>query len=190
MQKKTLSEQREQVLDTHTSNTTTTLIFKLQQEVKSVKESKRQLEEELRLKTISVAEKGAEISYIRKEYEAKINGIMKEHRLQLQKLGTTNIMNEESARNTQEELSNYEADNFGDDTGLPEKYMLPTIENKSSSIISNNVNENQEQLEREDTFNRGCDHEKGIVRGKCSPQRSSSGSRESISSCELEVSIS
>ena len=190
MQKKTLSEQREQVMDTHISNTSTTLIIKLQQEVKSIKESKRQLEEELRLKTISEAEKSAEINHIQREYEAKLKSIMKEHRLQLQKLETANIMNEESARNTREEQSNYEADNSADDTGLPEKYILPTIENKSSSVISNNINENQEQLEKEDTFNQGYDHEKGIVRGKCSPQQSSRGSRESISSCELEVSVS
>ena len=142
----------------------------------------------MRLKTISDAEKDVEVSRIRREHEAKLNDIIKEHRLQLQKLETANIMNQESARNTQEQ-SEYNTNEPVDDTGLPEKYILPTIENKNppQGAVKDKIDENLLKLERQNTFTL-VDEQKSSGRGKHSPELSLTGSGDSNSNSEPEVS--
>ena len=61
MQKRAFTEQRDHSSDVLSSEARNTLIIKLQQEVKTLKENKKRLEEALHMKTVSEAEKATEI---------------------------------------------------------------------------------------------------------------------------------
>ena len=182
MQKRALTEQRHDTSDGASSEARNTLIIKLQQEVKALKENKKRLEEALHVKTVSEAEKATEIGNIHKEYEIKFKNIMKEHKQQLQKVETES---EFSAKNTSEQLPNLNSDDFGDDTGLPEKYVLPTLENGFQNALRERPS--PLQLDSEDIFVEQY-QKKRTTKQKMSPSSSSKGSRESINSSDLEVS--
>ena len=103
MQRRALTEIRDHSSDGVSGEARNTLIIKLQQEVKALKENKKRLEEALHVKTVSEAEKATEIGNIHKEYEIKLKNIMKVHTQQLQKIETESKF---SAKNTSEQLPN------------------------------------------------------------------------------------
>ena len=181
MQKRTFTEQRGHSSDVLSSEARNTLIIKLQQEVKALKENKKGLEEALHVKTVSEAEKATEIGNIHKDYEIKLKDILKEHKQQLQK---TKTEKEFSAKNTSEQLN---PDDIGYDTGLPEKYVLPSLENGLQNVPPERPGESPLQLDVEDIFSERY-QKKRTAKHIMSPSSSSKGSRESINSSDLEVS--
>ena len=181
MQKRAFTEQRDHSSDVLSSEARNTLVIKLQQEVKTLKENKNRLEEALHMKTVSEAEKATEIGNLHKEYEIKLKDIMKEHKQQLQK---TETEKEFSAKNTSGQLN---PDDIGYDTGLPEKYVLPSLENGLQNVPPERPGESPLHLDVEDIFSERY-LKKRTGKQKISPSSSSKGSRESINSSDLEVS--
>ena len=76
---------------------------------------------------------------------------------------------------------------MGDDTGLPEKYVLPTLENGFQNALPERPSKSHLQLDSEDIFLEQY-QKKRTAKQKMSPSSSSKGSRESINSSDLEVS--
>ena len=106
---------------------------------------------------------------------------MKEHKQQLQK---TETEEEFSSKNTSEQLN---PNDIGYDTGLPEKYVLPSLENGLQNVPPERPGESPLQLDVEDIFSERY-QKKRTGKQKMSPSSSSKGSRESINSSDLEVS--
>lgn len=63
---------------TRPSSGNSALVVRLQREIKQLKDSKKDLEEQIRLKTIADKEKLAELRQIRKEHKAELNLLLKE----------------------------------------------------------------------------------------------------------------
>lgn len=84
MQKRALTEQRELTSPAGaprpSSGSNSALIIRLQREMKQLKDSKRDLEEQLRVRTSADSEKAVELRKMKKEHRAEITRLVKEHK--------------------------------------------------------------------------------------------------------------
>ena len=85
MQKKALSDVRDQSPSRPTSGSNSALIVKFQRENRQLKDSVKNLEEQLQQKTVSDSEKAAEIRRMHKEHQEELNRLVKEHKDDAQK---------------------------------------------------------------------------------------------------------
>ncbi len=83
LQKKAITDQRDQNSGPTTGNSA--LIVKLQREIKSIKDSKRELEEQLQMRISADAQKASELQKLKKEHEVDMAKVIKEYKQAAQK---------------------------------------------------------------------------------------------------------
>ncbi len=181
LQKKALAEQRE-VGNPRTTSDNSSLIIKLQREIKSLKDTRHELEEQMSLKALNEAEKEAEISQLKKDHEAEINRLVKEQALQ----GNT----EARAHNDALNETNNNIINEGLDTldTQDSKESLLHSELSKASTVKEKASSGSDSLKRTYSFDKEDGLKKTVTQRMSAPS-STRGSRESINSIsETEVS--
>ncbi len=83
LQKKAILGQKEKPSGPTTGNSA--LIVKLQREIKSIKDSRRQLEEQIQMKISTNTQKASELQKLKKEHEMEMANVIKEYKQAAQK---------------------------------------------------------------------------------------------------------